>query len=227
MSPDTKQKKRVGQEIAQVDAEIRTQVGSRACRRLRQRGLIPGNLYGHKETAVFLTVPERQFMEQFGAGHRIVNLDFGTSRETGMVKEVQYDTLGDRIVHIDFTRVSLKERVHFRVPVETIGVAKGAAGGGVFEHIRKELDIEGPATDIPEKIELSVTEMAVGDMLRIRDVALPASCKILHAQPEDVIVAIHAPRRVAAAEEVPAEEAPEAAAAGTAEEDEKKEEEAK
>jgi large subunit ribosomal protein L25 len=227
MSPETKERKRVGQEVAELKAEVRTQVGTRACKRLRRKGLIPGNLYGHKESTVFLVVPNQQFSEHFLAGRRIMSLDFGTTRETGMVKEVQYDTMGDHIVHVDFTRVSLKERVHIRVPVETIGLAKGAASGGVLELTRKELDIEGPATDIPEKIELNVGEMAVGDMLRIREVELPETCKILHAQPEDVVVAVHAPRRVAAVEEAPSEEAPEAEGEPGKPEDQEEKKEAK
>jgi large subunit ribosomal protein L25 len=210
MSPETT-KQRTGQAIAELDAEVRTARGSRACRRLRRRGMLPANLYGHKQENVLLAVTEREFAHEFAAGHRIMHLNWGGSRQTGMVKEVQYDTLGDRIVHVDFTRVSLKERVHFRVPVETIGVAKGATGGGVFEHVRKELDVEGPAAEIPEKFELHVSDMAVGDMIRIRDVELPPNCKFLHAQPEDVIVAIHAHRRAAAEaapeEAVPGEEA--------------------
>ena len=204
-----------GQEVVELDVEVRTAVGTRACRRLRREGRIPANLYGHRQENVFLSVPEKQFVRQFRAGHRLMHLNFGSARETGMVKEVQYDSLGDRIVHVDFTRVSLRERVHLRVPIETIGVAKGAAGGGVFELVRKDLDVEGPAEDIPEKIELHVSDMAVGDMIRIKDIEIPASCKVLHADPDDVVVAIHEPRRGGeAAVEAEAEEPTEPEIAG-------------
>jgi len=197
MNAETATKK--GQKIVELNAELRNTVGSRACRRLRKQGVIPGVIYGHKQPNVLITVPEKEFTQHFYSGHRLVQLNLPTGKETGMIKEVQYDTFGDRIVHVDFARVSLKERVHMRVPVQPIGVAKGAAAGGVLELVHKELDIEGPAADIPEFIEVHVSEMSIGDVIRIKEIELPASCRILHADPEDVVVAIHPPQRAAAA----------------------------
>lgn len=196
MSAEAMQGREAVQSIAEIDAEVRAGVGRQACRRLRREWKVPANLYGHKKANVLLAIPEAQFVEQLAGGRRLLNLNFSGSREIGMVKEVQYDAVGDRVVHVDFARVSLDERVHFRVPVGTVGIAKGAAGGGIFDHMRKELDIEGPATEIPQRIELDVSELSVGDMIRVRDVPLPPSCKILHTEPDDAVVAVHAPRRV-------------------------------
>ena len=209
MSSTSRQSKTRGEDVAEIAAETRTVAGTRACRRLRRQGLVPANLYGHKEGNVFLTVSERDFRRQFSAGHRIMHLALEGVRHTGMIKEVQYDALGDRIVHVDFTRISLRERVHMRIPVETVGVAKGAASGGLFEVARRDMDVEGPAGDIPEKLEVYVSDMAVGDVIRVRDLSLPETCKFLHALPDDVVISVSEARRAAepAAEEAVAPEA--------------------
>jgi len=217
MSPQAT--KQLGQQIVELQAEVRSAVGTRACRRLRKQGVIPGTLYGHGRPNILIMVPEKEFTHHFLAGHRVMHLNLPEGRETGMVKEVQYDVFGDRIVHVDFARISLKERVHMRVPVEPVGVAKGAAAGGVFELIRKELDIEGPAAEIPERIEVHVSEMAVGDVIRVKEIELPPSCRVLHVEPGDVVVAIHPPHRAAA----PGAPVPETAPAEKKEEEKGKE----
>jgi len=206
MAVESEKTKRPGTVITEIAASLRAECGARACRRLRRQGQIPANLYGHKEANVFLTVREGEFTQHLTAGRRLVKLNFGDVETTGMIKEVQYDSLGDRIIHVDFARIALTERVHLRVPIVTMGTAKGAVGG-LFEVLRKELDIEGPATEIPERIELVVSAMVVGDVIRVKEVPLPPSCKVLHAEADDVVVAVHVPRKIEEVKpaEVPAE----------------------
>ncbi len=211
-----------GVRVSELAASDRTARGSRACKHLRSGDMIPANVYGHKEANEHISIPREDFMHWFESGQRIAHLKVGDRRVTGLVKEVQYDPLGDTVIHADFTRISLDERIHMRIPIVTSGIPKGLAGG-TFDHIMKEIDIEGPAGDIPEKIEILVGEMVIGDMIRVKDIpSLPASCKALHVKPDAVVVAVHAQKVVAVAEPT-AEEAAEPEVVGAAKEGEEEE----
>ncbi|HAK96741.1 MAG TPA: 50S ribosomal protein L25 [Planctomycetes bacterium] len=189
-----------GLRVSELAAGARTARGSRACKHLRSGDMIPANVYGHKEPNEQISIRREDFMRWFRSGQRIAHLMVGDRRVTGLVKEVQWDALGDTVIHADFTRISLSERIHMRIPVVTIGIPKGLAGG-TFDHIMKEIDVEGPAGEIPEKIEIHVGEMVIGDMVRVKDIpTLPASCKALNVKPDAVVVAVHAQKIVAAAE---------------------------
>ncbi len=196
------------QKIMELTATQREDVGKKTAKKLRRDGYIPVNVYGHKEENEHLFVSDKIFSRHFYDGHRIMHLNFSGKQETGMVKEVQYDPVKGSIIHVDFARISLTEKVHMQVSVRTIGVAKGAAGGGIMDHAIKSLDIEGPAIEIPEEIELHVSDMALGDEIRVKDIEISEKCTILHAKPEDVVVAVHERKKSV---EQPAGEAEEAA----------------
>jgi len=100
---------------------------------------------------------------------------------------VQYDHLGAEVLHVDFARVSLDEKVEVTVPLELKGEPKGAEEGGVLQQIISQLQIECLVTDIPDMIRHNVTEMKLNDVLHIRDLKLPDGVKVL--QDEDLIVA--------------------------------------
>jgi len=105
-----------------------------------------------------------------------------------LVKDVQYDHLGLEILHIDFARVSLDERVEVTVPLELKGTPKGEAEGGVLQQIVNELEIECLVTEIPDNVTHSVAEMGIDDVVHIRDLKLPAGAKAL--QDTELIVAM-------------------------------------
>jgi large subunit ribosomal protein L25 len=116
-----------------------------------------------------------------------------------LVKEVQYDHLGMEVLHVDFARVSLDEKVELTVPLELKGTPKGEADGAVLQQFIAELEIECLVTDIPHSIVHNVTEMEKDSELHIRDLKLPAGVRVM--QDEDLLVA--AVREVQ--EEVPTE----------------------
>lgn len=199
------------QQIMELSAEPRSEKGTEACKKLRRQGRLPVNVYGHKEANLQLTISTEVFTKFLHQGHRIMHLNFSGEQETGMIKEVQYDALGDHIIHVDFNRISLEENVHMQVPVTTVGVAKGMSGGGILEHVHKELDIQGPALEIPEEIELHIAPLAIGDAVRVKDLTLPGACKFLHADPEEIILTIHPPKAAKDKTEETDEEGTEAA----------------
>ena len=172
----------------QITAQPRDGLGSRKVKRLRDQGLIPGVVYGHKEAVVPVTLPKKELSTHISRGAHVFDLSLGGKSEKVLVKDVQFDHLGLEILHIDFARVSLDERVEVTVPIELKGEPKGAAEGGVLQQIVAELEIECLVTDIPDKITHNVSEMAVDDALHIKDLVLPPGAKAL--QDGDQIVAM-------------------------------------
>ncbi|MBV8780799.1 MAG: 50S ribosomal protein L25 [Phycisphaerae bacterium] len=172
---------------AQVTIENRPQLGGRANKRLRDAGKLPGVIYGHKEAVIPVTLPKKEVVNHLSHGRHVFDLSLGGKSQKVLVKEVQYDHLGIEVIHVDFARVSLDEKVEVTVPLELKGTPAGEADGGVLQQIISELEIECLVTDIPDMIRASVAEMKVDDVLHIKDLKLPAGvqCK----QDEDLIVA--------------------------------------
>ena len=172
----------------QITAQPREGLGSRRVKRLRDQGLIPGVVYGHKEAVVPVTLPKKELTTHIDRGAHVFDLSLDGKSEKVLVKDVQYDHLGLEILHIDFARVSLDERVEVTVPLELKGEPKGAAEGGVLQQIVAELEIECVVTDIPDRITHSVADMGIDDVLHVKDLKLPAGAKALHD--EDLVVAM-------------------------------------
>jgi large subunit ribosomal protein L25 len=172
---------------AQIAAKNRKELGSRANRRLREAGLLPGVIYGHKEAIVPVTLPRKEVVGYLNRGAHLFDLNLEGKSEKVLVKEVQYDHLGIEVIHVDFARVSLDEKVKVTVPLELRGTPKGEADGGVLHQIMNELSIECLVTDIPDAIRYNISEMKLNDVLHIKELKLPDGVKVL--QDEDQIVA--------------------------------------
>jgi large subunit ribosomal protein L25 len=172
---------------ANVTAEPRTALGSRANKRLRDSGKLPGVIYGHKEAVVPITLPRKEVVGHLDHGTHLFALQVSGKSENVLIKDVQYDHLGLEVIHVDFARVDLNERVEVTVPLELKGEPKGEEEGGVLQQIVAELEIECLVTDIPHSIIHSVVDMGLDSVLHIKDIKLPAGVKAL--QDEDLIVA--------------------------------------
>jgi large subunit ribosomal protein L25 len=172
---------------AQVSARNRKELGTRANRRLREQGLLPGVIYGHKEAIVPVTLAKKEVVDHLNKGAHLFDLSLEGKNEKVLVKEVQYDHLGMEVIHVDFARVSLDEKVKVTVPVELKGVPKGEADGGVLQQVIKELEVECLVTEIPDAIRHNVADMALNDVVHISDLKLPSGVKVL--QDEELIVA--------------------------------------
>ena len=171
----------------QVEIKTRSELGSRANKRLRDSGFIPGVIYGHKEDVVPVTLPKKEVTNHLSHGAHLFDLGLGGKRETVLVKEVQYDHLGIEIIHVDFARVDLNERVTVTVRLELKGTPKGEEEGGVLQQIVSDMEIECLVTEIPDVIRHNVSEMALDSVLHIKDIQLPPGVKAL--QDPEVIVA--------------------------------------
>jgi large subunit ribosomal protein L25 len=164
---------------AQITAKNRSELGSRANKRLRDAGFVPGVIYGHKEAVVPVTLPRKELANHLSHGAHLFDLALEGKSEKVLVKEVQFDHLGHEVIHVDFARVSLDEKVEVTVPLELRGTPKGEADGGVLQQIISELEIECLVTDIPESIRHNVADMAMDDVLHIKDLKLPAGVRAL------------------------------------------------
>jgi len=174
-------------QTAQITAKPRNELGSRANKRLRDSGMLPGVIYGHKEAVVPVTLPKKEVVGHLSHGTHLFEVGLDGKKETVLVKEVQYDHLGLEVMHVDFARVSLDEEVDVTVPLELKGEPKGEKDGGVLQQIVNELELRCKVTDIPDVIRYDVSDMALHDVVHISDLKLPANVKAL--QDADLVVA--------------------------------------
>jgi large subunit ribosomal protein L25 len=188
-----------------VNVQIRDLRGKRNARRLRRAGQVPAILYGHGKDNVSLSVPERELSALVRHGSRVVDLK-GDLNESAFIREVQWDTLGVDMLHVDFTRVKAGESVEVTIPIEVWGEAPGIKLGGIVETLMHELEIECAASSLPEKLRVDVNSLELDGSIMAADVPLPEGAKLL--TPDTVIV--HCVSAAPLPEEEEEEAAPEA-----------------
>src|SRR3989440_2187152 len=157
-------------QTAQIEAKVRGELGSRRNKRLRDAGFVPGVIYGHKEAVVPVTLPKRELVTHLNKGAHLFALAVDGKSENVLVKDVQYDHLGIEVLHVDFARVDLNERVTVTIPLELRGTPKGAAEGGVLQQVMSDIEIECVVTDIPDVIKFSVADLALDAVLHLKDI---------------------------------------------------------
>jgi len=154
-----------------LEGSLRTERGKNAARRLRGAGRVPAVLYGRGEEAVAITLDRKEMTRILGSpsGHnRILNLKLdGGNNASGMAVDWQVDPLRGDLLHVDVKRVDLTQKVVVTVPIQTAGVAVGVKEQGGFEEVvTREVEIECLPLDVPEKIEIDITNLEVGKAIR-------------------------------------------------------------
>ena len=137
-------------ELEVLKVKNRDTFGKRRIRRLRDGGLVPANLYGHGQDAVSISVDAAEVGQLIRHGHHIVNLQ-GDVQGEALVKEVQWNVWGTEILHIDFARIDVNEKVQLTVPVVLKGDAPGLREGGVVEQLIHEVVVECSAVNVPDE----------------------------------------------------------------------------
>ncbi len=173
----------------------RTEFGSRVARRLRRSGSVPAVVYGRGGGELKVSVIEKDFMDTvgFATSTGIVNLKMGRkSPVTAIIKDVQWDVLTDKPVHIDFLRVSADQIVSIPVHVHIENIPLGVSMGGVLEHALHEIIIKVRAKDIPSAINIDVEKMDIGDSMHLSEITLPQGMT-LDMDPALVIASVVAP----------------------------------
>ena len=174
-------------ETETLHAKKREVSGSRACRRLRAEGLVPAILYGRKEKPEPLQIPSEELEESLRHPSRILDLRVGRKKESVLVKAVQYDAFGIAIVHVDFVRVAMDEKVTLEVPVVLKGTPKQEHA--VLQQALDAVEVECLPTDIPESFVAAVGHLQVGEMVRVAQLEVPKGVRVL-TDPETVVATL-------------------------------------
>jgi large subunit ribosomal protein L25 len=160
-------------------AEKREGRGTRAAQRLRSKGKVPAVVYGHKEATISVALDGEALTQAIRHGVRVIDLKTDGGVEKALIREVQWDHLGKELLHVDFARVAVDERIHVSVPIELRGIAPGVTGGGLLDQPLHSLAIECLAISIPESIRVNINELQIGQAIHVRDLSLPPDVKAL------------------------------------------------
>ena len=160
-----------------IVAEARTEQGTGAVRRLRRAGKIPGSVMKmNKGGTELIKFDEHAFMMAMRGrtGKQVlVSLDINGAEVPALLREMQNDVLKGTPIHVDFSEVSLSQKVRITVPVYLVGEAKGVKiGGGVLEQVLRSIDIDVLPTDIPEKFDVDVSALDLDQTMFVRDLKL-------------------------------------------------------
>ncbi len=196
-----------------VKAKPREAGGTTAVKRVRKQGGIPGVVYGRTFGDPLPIVLDAKDLRAALLGHggsAVLNLEIeGRGSTPAIVHERQLDVVTKRLIHIDLHAISLDEVVEAHVPLKLVGSAPGVKEGGILDFVVREVTIEALPTDIPDLIEVNVSELNMFDNIHVRDLSAPASVKITD-DPDEIVVSILPPSKVeepvaAAVAEAPAE----------------------
>jgi len=160
-----------------IKAEARTEQGTGAVRRLRRTGMIPGSVMKMKKGGTeLIKLPAHDFMMAMrghAAKQLLVTLDMGGREVPALMREMQNDVLAGTPIHVDFSEVSLSEKVRVTVPLYLTGEATGVKiGGGVLEQVLRTIDIDCLPTDIVEKFDIDISQLGLDQTLFVRDLQL-------------------------------------------------------
>ncbi len=174
-----------------LSAQKRERTGSRYARRIRQAGGLPGVLYGHKEEPVSITLDAHTAIGYISKGEKVFHMDLEGHKQYVLLKDIGYDYLGTNIIHVDFARVDMDERVDTKARLKFVGDAEGLkTAGAIMMHPLTELQLNCTVTNLPDDIIVDVTEMKVGDVLHASDVKLPKETMILLTDPHAIVAQI-------------------------------------
>jgi large subunit ribosomal protein L25 len=159
--------------IETIEVKKRDAKGSRAMIKIRQSGSIPAILYGHGEENICLSVSLDTVNNLIKHGTKLVNLR-GDISDTALLRSVQWSSMGDYIIHVDFARVSQTETVVVTVPVHLHGEAPGAmSSAGQLRFVAHEISIRCPAVKIPEFVTCDISHLQLGQAVHVNELKLP------------------------------------------------------
>ena len=195
----------------------RAVLGSAESRRLRRQGIIPGVLYGREQQPVPISIPERSLRSALttsGGLNAVLDVVVeGGKIHSSVLKEFQQHPVKGLITHVDLQEVRLDQPIHATVPLHIHGEPVGVKEGGVLSQVTNEVNVEALPMEVPEHLEADVSEMAIGDTLRLSSVKAPEGVKLLDDLEETVVATVTQPMREEEPEPVEGEEGEEGEAA--------------
>ena len=176
----------------------RDERGSRATRRLRRDGLVPGVVYGIDRDCVSFKVDSRRLRQVLSEGHALFDIEVdGGKPQPVIVKDQQRDPVRGHVLHIDLLKVRLDEKIQTTVALELEGAeeAPGVKEGGVLEHVTRELNVEALPTEVPDRIVADVSGLGVAETMMLSSVTPPSGVVLLDDLEETVVATVTAPSR--------------------------------
>lgn len=207
----------------QMVVELRDRRGKLNNRRLRRSGKIPAVLYGHGQENICLAISAEILGAALRHGGRLVDLT-GAVSESAFIRDMQWDTWGTHVLHIDFTRISADEVVEVTLTIELRGEAPGVREGGIVNQLIHDVEISCPAGSIPEKLQININHLKLEESIPLSAIQLPQGAKLLVEDLDAIVVECIVPQELpeeGAAEAVTGE--PEVIGAKKEEEGEKEE----
>jgi large subunit ribosomal protein L25 len=183
----------------------RPERGTRATKRLRRQGLVPGVVYGGRDgDCVSFKVDSRLLRQVLVDGSALIDLEVDGKKRPVIVKDQQLHPVREELIHIDLLEVRLDEKIQTTVGVQVEGAeeAPGVKEGGVLEHVTHQLNIEALPTAIPEAIHVDVSGMEIAATLHLSELVPPEGVVFLDDPDETLIATVVVPTEVEEAEEI-------------------------
>lgn len=189
-------------------AQIRSEVGRTAVKKVKNLGFVPAVIYAHNEAPVALQVNARDvntLLAHAVGEHVLVDLEIaGGTNRMAIIQEVQHHPVTQKVLHVDFHGVSANEKIESSIPVEPVGESVGVKSfGGILEQLARSITIKCLPQDLPEVLNVDISALKIGDAIHIKDLQLPAG--VVAVDDKDVTVFLIGEPKVAA--EAPAGEA--------------------
>ena len=192
-----------------LNVDVRTESGKKFAKRLRYRGQLPAIVYGEDAASVACSVDYRALSDLLKAHGRnaIISLSAGDASQSTIIKDIQYHPVHDEMLHVDFHRIDLARKIVVEVPIHATGSAVGVRiGEGILEQMLHELEVECLPTDIPDHIEIDVSDLDIGDSLHVSDIVLEGDDLSIVTDIDRTVFAVAAPALVIEEEGVEDEE---------------------
>ncbi|TEU07816.1 MAG: 50S ribosomal protein L25 [Candidatus Aminicenantes bacterium] len=181
-----------------IKGEKREVFGKNASRRLRRNGMIPVILYGAKDVNIPLTLNKKdvfQILRSESGENTVFEVSFNSETMNAMIKDLQKNLVTDEIIHADLIQIALDKAIRISVPVVTVGDAVGVkTEGGFVDFITREIEIECLPKDIPEQIEIDISELHLRQSFKVEEVVLPGEIKLI-SDPETILFHIEEPAK--------------------------------
>jgi large subunit ribosomal protein L25 len=183
-----------------IKAQIRENLGKKHAKNYRNMGLIPAEYYSSQENNIHLLLQGKDFETLFSHAHGLISLNVENTKKkyNCVIKDVQQDPVLGHVLHVDLQGVKMGEKLIINVPVVLQGTAAGVKAGGILEHLIRELEVECLPKDIPNRLEIDIRDLDIGDAVHVRDLQFE-NIKILNEPDEAVLIVEHS--RIAKEEE--------------------------
>ncbi|MEM9140249.1 MAG: 50S ribosomal protein L25/general stress protein Ctc [Pseudomonadota bacterium] len=200
----------------ELEATARPGVGKGAARQARREGKVPGVVYGGNQDPIAINIHQPALLKLLKAGKflsTLISMKIDGQDQTVICRGVQRDVVKDLPIHADFLRLSERSRINLMIPVEfqNEDTCVGLKKGGVLTVVRNEVELRVTAGNIPEALEVDLTEVDINDVIRISDITLPQGAKPTITDRDFMIANISAPSALASAEGEDEDEATEGA----------------